>query len=82
MALNKDFLMGFVSGTVVGAVGYKLYEENGGQLKSLIQPAGSTFGGNLPAPENESSEPSLEDLVSQKERLEDLIAEQKATESN
>ena len=24
MALNKDFLMGFLSGTVVGAVGYRL----------------------------------------------------------
>ncbi|MFB5664052.1 hypothetical protein [Alteribacillus sp. HJP-4] len=30
-------MMGFVSGTVVGAVGYRLYEQNQGQLSQLIQ---------------------------------------------
>ena len=40
MAFNKDFLMGFLSGTVVGAVGYRLYEQNGGQLQRLVQPQG------------------------------------------
>lgn len=72
MALNKDFLMGFLSGTVVGAVGYRLYEQNGGQLQRLIQPQG-TF--NQPA---SSYQPSVEELVAQKERLEDMIAEQQA----
>ena len=38
MALNQDFLLGFVSGTVVGAVGYRLYEQNSGQLQRLLQP--------------------------------------------
>ena len=69
MALNQDFLMGFLSGTVVGAVGYRLYEQNGGQLQRLVQPQG-TFSQNVP-----SYQPSIEDLVSQKERLEDMIAE-------
>ena len=41
MALNKDFLMGFLSGTVVGAVGYRLYEQNSGQLQRLVQPKGA-----------------------------------------
>ena len=41
MALNNDFLMGFLSGTVVGAVGYRLYEQNGGQLQRLVQPQGA-----------------------------------------
>lgn len=72
MALNRDFLMGFLSGTVVGAVGYRLYEQNGGQLQRLIQPQG-TF--NQPTT---SYQPSLEELVAQKERLEDMIAEQQA----
>ena len=36
MALNQDFLLGFVSGTVVGAVGYRLYEQNSGQLQRLL----------------------------------------------
>lgn len=67
---NKDFLMGFVSGTVVGAVGYRLYEQNGGQLQNLIQAAPQ---GNFSS--NQGAEPTVEDLVAQKERLEDLIAE-------
>ena len=70
MALNQDFLLGFVSGTVVGAVGYRLYEQNSGQLQRLIQPV---QGVRQQAP---SQQPSLEELVAQKERLEDLIAEQ------
>ena len=46
MAFNKDFLMGFLSGTVVGAVGYRLYEQNGGQLQRLVQPQGLGFQSN------------------------------------
>lgn len=77
MALNKDFLMGFVSGTVVGAVGYRLYEQNGGELKNLIQqaPQFAGFGETGSA----QSEPTVEELMEQKERLEDLIAEQQMT---
>ncbi|WP_413304366.1 hypothetical protein AA0X95_00835 [Bacillus sp. 1P10SD] len=73
MAFNRDFLMGFVSGTVVGAVGYRLYEQNNGQLKSLIQ-------NNVPALSFQAprAELTMEELVSQKERLEDLIAEKSA----
>lgn len=77
MALNKDFLSGFISGTVVGAVGYRLYEQNSGQLQSLIQQK-TQFG--LPQPqqngEDNQAAPTIEELVAQKERLEDLIAEQ------
>jgi hypothetical protein len=69
MAFNNDFLMGFLSGTVVGAVGYRLYEQNGGQLQRLVQPQGAF---NQKAV---SYQPSVEELVSQKERLEDMIAE-------
>jgi gas vesicle protein len=69
MALNNDFLMGFLSGTVVGAVGYRLYEQNGGQLQRLVQPQGAF---NQKA---SSYQPSVEELVTQKERLEDMIAE-------
>ncbi|QGQ45698.1 hypothetical protein [Metabacillus sediminilitoris] len=71
--INRDFLMGFVSGTVVGAVGYRLYEQNGGQLQRLVQPNQSfrsVQGAGAP-----SYQPSVEELVAQKERLEDMIAE-------
>ena len=73
MALNRDFLMGFVSGAVVGAVGYRLYEQNGGQLQRLVQPTG-VFGEGVPQGAG-SYQPSVEELVAQKERLEDMIAE-------
>ncbi|AXI28662.1 hypothetical protein H7K20_29170 [Priestia aryabhattai] len=69
--INRDFLMGFVSGTVVGAVGYRLYEQNGGQLQRLVQPKPS-YGGQQTI---SSYQPSMEELQAQKERLEDMIAE-------
>jgi hypothetical protein len=69
MALNKDFLMGFLSGTVVGAVGYRLYEQNSGQLHRLVQPKAAFSQAEA------SYQPSMEELVAQKERLEDMIAE-------
>ncbi|MGM9928917.1 MAG: hypothetical protein ACI35P_13300 [Bacillus sp. (in: firmicutes)] len=75
MALNRDFLMGFLSGTVVGAVGYRLYEQNNGQLKNLIQQA-PQFGMS-----QAQAEPSVEELVLQKEKLEDLIAEKQLVKS-
>ena len=73
MAINQDFLLGFVSGTVVGAVGYRLYEQNSGQLQRLLQPH------SLPGFQSsaKAAQPSIEELVAQKERLEDLIAEKK-----
>ncbi|MGD7008591.1 hypothetical protein [Metabacillus sp. 84] len=72
MNFNRDFLMGFISGTVVGAVGYRVYEQNNGQLRSLVQQAPQvSFSPG-------KAELSIEDLVSQKERLEDLIAERQA----
>jgi hypothetical protein len=69
--INRDFLMGFVSGTVVGAVGYRLYEQNGGQLQRLVQPKQGYDGQQTIS----SYQPSMEELQAQKERLEDMIAE-------
>ncbi|MEH7036392.1 hypothetical protein V7054_30045 [Priestia megaterium] len=69
--INRDFLMGFVSGTVVGAVGYRLYEQNGGQLQRLVQPK-QAYGVQQTI---SSYQPSMEELQAQKERLEDMIAE-------
>ncbi|WP_257153227.1 hypothetical protein [Bacillus toyonensis] len=73
MAFNRDFLMGFVSGTVVGAVGYRLYEQNGSQLHRLVQPNAGFGGGSSEGVT--SYQPSVEELMAQKERLEDMIAE-------
>ncbi|MCP3028735.1 hypothetical protein LF817_18655 [Halobacillus sp. A1] len=76
--VNKDFMMGFVSGTVVGAVGYRLYEQNQGQLSQLIQnPTAQNLNPLAQGPSPIQNELSLEDLIAQKERLEDYIAEKK-----
>lgn len=77
MAFNNDFFMGFVSGTVVGAVGYRLYEQNAGQLNQLIQPQPTSFG-QQGTTLGTGAEPSVEELIAQKEKLEDLIAEKTA----
>ena len=53
-------------------VGYSIYEQKGSQLNKLIQPS----CGQAVVSED-GAEPVLEDLVAQKERLEDLIAEKK-----
>jgi gas vesicle protein len=34
---TRDFWIGFITGTVFGAVGYRLYEHNNGQLQRLVQ---------------------------------------------
>ena len=66
----KEFWFGFIAGAVTGVVGYRLYEQNGNQLQKLIAPTcGQTVA--------ERGNPTLEELVAQKERLEDLIAEKK-----
>ncbi|OEH85257.1 hypothetical protein BHU72_06420 [Desulfuribacillus stibiiarsenatis] len=73
MGLRSDFWYGFLIGTVTGAVGYRLYEQNRGQLHSLIQPG---YGQAMCVPAS-THEASMEELVAQKERLEDMIAEKK-----
>lgn len=70
---TRDFWVGFLAGAVTGAVGYRLYEQNSGDLQKLFQPA--ACGGQAEAACGAS--PSLEELIAQKERLEDLIAEKK-----
>lgn len=66
MVLNKDFMMGFVSGTVVGAVGYRLYEQNQGQLSQLIQNPGIPSMNSLPSLSTNQNEVTMEDLIAQK----------------
>ncbi|GMA64551.1 hypothetical protein NZD89_04305 [Alicyclobacillus fastidiosus] len=70
MQFNKDFWIGFATGAVVGAVGYRLYEQKSGQLNRLVQGSNNLH--------SSSGELSVEDLMLQKERLEDLIAEKQA----
>ena len=78
MFFDRNLLIGFAAGVVVGLVGYKFVSSHKEQIESKLQGLG--VGANSSdgaACEDTSSELTLEDLEAQKERLEDLIAEQK-----
>lgn len=64
MFTRSDFWIGLVVGTIAGAFGYKLMSEQSARAIAPQAPAISGVG-----------EPPLDELVRQKERLEDLIAE-------
>ncbi len=76
--INKSLVFSFAAGVVVGALGLKIYNENkdtiDAKLKEIKLP-----GLANPAETESTSEATedltLEELMSQKERLEDLIAE-------
>jgi hypothetical protein len=67
MFTRSDFWIGLVVGTIAGAFGYKILSEQ--SLRGLGPAAQPPFAPG-------AGEPPLEELMRQKERLEDLIAEQ------
>ncbi|MCI1921894.1 MAG: hypothetical protein LKJ22_08215 [Liquorilactobacillus nagelii] len=71
---DKDFFIGFVSGTIVGATGYKLYEDNASELKKFVK------NPSIKNSSKSTAEPTLEELITQKENLEDMIAEKELAE--
>ncbi|MEW6697587.1 MAG: hypothetical protein ACOY35_04900 [Bacillota bacterium] len=68
MFTKVDFWVGLAVGVVAGAVGYKVYSENKGNFNNLLQYT----------PQVETGDVSVVELMKQKERLEDLIAEKQA----
>lgn len=75
MIYKPDFWIGMAVGVVAGVVGYKAYTENKLNFNTMMQY-------NPPQAKQESGEISLEELMAQKERLEDLIAEKQASASS
>lgn len=79
MFLNKTVIFSALAGVVVGAIGYKIYNENQDVIKSKLNDAGIVPPTDATNDENvNSAEITLEELMSQKEHLEDLIAEYQA----
>ena len=78
MVFDRNLLIGFAAGVVVGLVGYKFVSTHKEQIESKLQGlgVGANNADGAAACEDTSSELTLEDLEAQKERLEDLIAEQ------
>ncbi|MCR5085399.1 MAG: hypothetical protein K6A65_07870 [Succinivibrionaceae bacterium] len=72
MTFDKTMIFGFAAGLVLGCVGYRIYNENRDRIGSVLGKCGAAEGAA------EAGDLTLEELESQKERLEDLIAEVKA----
>lgn len=72
---DKNMLLGFIAGAVVGTIGYKYYNQNKAQILEKLKAY------NIPFPQDNQcdgtcgSELSIEELEAQKEKLEDLIAQ-------
>ncbi|MHC4399271.1 MAG: hypothetical protein ACYTG0_06305 [Planctomycetota bacterium] len=75
MAFNSDQVTGFVVGLGVTALGFYLYKKNQPRVDQWLKRQG------IPVPPSgtkSSASMTLEDLMTEKERLEDLIAEREA----
>ena len=71
MNINSNHVIGFAAGIVVSAGGYYLYKKNQSRVDGWLRDQG------INVPSGTSIEPesmSLEELVTNKERLEDIIA--------
>ena len=72
MAINSQHITGFVIGLGAAAAGFYFYKKNQKQVDEWLRKQGI----ELPtATGGDDGNRSLEDLVHEKERLEDLIAE-------
>jgi len=80
MSINTDQVTGFVVGIGAAALGLYLYKRNQSQVDEWLRQQGIAVP---QAGATSERDLSLEDLVREKERLEDLIAERevKASES-
>lgn len=77
MAISNDHMSGFIFGVGAAAAAYYFYRKNQPQVDEFLRKQGI----ELPdlALERDLSSLSLNELVREKERLEDLIAERERT---
>lgn len=74
--LTRDHVIGFVSGIGVSVVAFYLYKKNKAAIDEFLRSQGFQIAGTQGGA---SLSMSLEDLVREKERVEDLIAEKEST---
>ena len=72
MAINSGHITGFVIGLGVAAGGFVVYKQNQEKVDTFLRSKGINMPGSS---SDDSSGMSLEELISKKEQLEDLIAE-------
>ena len=78
MTFDKNILLGFAAGVVAGCLGAKYYSEHKDEIDAKLK--GIRDSGLFKKTESavENAEMTLEELETQKERLEDLIADVKS----
>jgi hypothetical protein len=72
MAINSNHITGFAVGLGAAAVGFYLYKKNQAHVDDWLRKQGINVPASSP---RDPASMSLEDLVREKERLEDIIAE-------
>jgi hypothetical protein len=81
MNITSEHVTGFVAGIGAAALGFYLYKKNEAQIDDWLRSQSI----NLPfsaSPAKSQSGMSLEELLREKERLEDLIAERELAEKS
>jgi hypothetical protein len=81
MAITSEHVTGFVAGLGVASLGLYIYKNNQAQIDEWLRRQSI----NLPFPSfqaKDQSGMSLEELLREKERLEDLIAERELAEKS
>lgn len=73
--ITREHLYGFLAGVAAAGVGFYFYKKNEAEVDAFLAGKGVNLPGATQAPLGGGS---LQELVSQKERLEDLIAEREA----
>lgn len=79
MAIQSQHITGFVVGLGAAALGFYLYKKNQPQIHEFLRKQG------IQVPSGDSKDlnsMNLEELVREKERLEDLIAEREMATEN
>ncbi len=78
MSIKQEHMMGFAVGIGAAAAGYYFYRKNQAQVDQFLK----EHGIDMPTPATIDAESlTLEQLVAEKERLEDLIAEREMAEA-
>ncbi len=75
--ITRTTVLGFAAGVIAGAIGARYYRQHEAEINARLRGlrAGGILGGASQESAKEDTELTLEELESQKERLEDLIAD-------
>lgn len=79
MAINSDQVTGFVVGLGAAALGFYVYKQNQQQVDEWLRQQGIQMPSSGGTDEKSMS---LEELMREKERLEDIIAEREMQTTN